>query len=277
MNRIASVIYDLREYFLLILYSLISLGLFASQDSPALRTMRSASLELFSTLESGLTFFGRYTRVMEENDRLREQNMTLSAQANLLRNSQAENDRLRTLLNFQQESGAPLKLARVVDRTFGTLRNILTINLGSSDGIKPDMAVLTDRGLVGRIILVSSHYALVQPVINPDFKVSVVAEKTRALGVLNWQGTDEAFATLLHVPLSTQLENGDYLYTADFSTFASPNIFVGQIADIAEDNYFYRVKVRLGVDFSTLTEVFVILRTAEHEKLELHEQYKQFQ
>ncbi|NTW49785.1 MAG: rod shape-determining protein MreC [Chlorobiales bacterium] len=277
MNRITSVLYDFREYLLLILYSLISLGLFASQDSAALRIMRSASLELFSTLEGGLTFFSRYVSVMGENDRLREQNMTLSAQTNLIRNAQAENERLRSLLNFQQKTGASLKIARVVDRTFGTLRNLLTINIGSSDGIKPDMAVLTDRGLVGRVVLVSPHYALVQPIINPDFRVSVVSEKTRALGVISWQGPDEGVATLLHVPVSTKLENGDYLYTTDFSTFASPNVFVGQIETIEEDNYFYRVKVKLGVDFTTLTEVFVDLRTVEREKMELHEQYKQFQ
>jgi rod shape-determining protein MreC len=277
MNRITSVLYDFREYLLLILYSLISLGLFASQDSAALRIMRSASLELFSTLEGGLTFFSRYVSVMGENDRLREQNMTLSAQTNLIRNAQAENERLRSLLNFQQKTGASLKIARVVDRTFGTLRNLLTINIGSSDGIKPDMAVLTDRGLVGRVVLVSPHYALVQPIINPDFRVSVVSEKTRALGVISWQGPDEGVATLLHVPVSTKLENGDYLYTTDFSTFASPNVFVGQITTIEEDNYFYRVTVKLGVDFTTLTEVFVDLRTVEREKMELHEQYKQFQ
>lgn len=277
MERIANFLYDLKEYLLLILFSLISLGLFASQDTPALRTLRSASLEVFSTLESGLTFFGNYARVMDENDKLREQNLALSAQTNLLRNAEAENERLKVLLNFEQKSGMPLKLARIVDRTFGTERNLLTINVGSSDSIKADMAVLTDRGLVGRIILVSPHYSLVQPIINPDFKVSVVTEKTRALGVLSWQGSNERVASVLHIPVSTRLENGDYLYTTDFSTFASPNIYVGQITGIEEDNYFYRVKVELGVDFTTLTEVFVDLRTVEKDKLQLQEQSKQFQ
>ncbi|ACF14871.1 rod shape-determining protein MreC [Chloroherpeton thalassium ATCC 35110] len=277
MQRIYDIFYDFKEYFLLVLYCLISLALFSVQDTPPIRTLRSAAVEIYSTLENGLTFFNRYFALMEENERLREQNIQLSAQTNLLRNAAESYSRFQRLLDFKESSSARLVLGRIVDRTFGNERNLITVNRGSSDGIQIDMPVYTDRGLVGRVILVSPHYSLVQPIINPDFKVGVYAEKTHAMGVLNWKGGDEVFAQLEHVPISSDIKLGDYLYTTEFSTFASPNIFVGEITKVHAGEFFYDIEVKLAVDFSALSYVFIELNRENGEKTELQQQYDKFQ
>jgi len=277
MQRIYDIFYDFKEYFLLVFYCLSSLGLFSLQDTPPLRVLRSTAVEVYSTLETGLTFFGRYFFLMEENARLREQNIRLSAQTNFLRNAAASHARFENLLDFKESSSARLVLGRVVDRTFGNEHNLITVNRGSNDGVKIDMPVYTDRGLVGRIILVSLNYSLVQPIINPDFKVSVHAEKTHAYGVLHWKGGNETVAHLEHVPISSNIEANDNLYTAEFSTFAGPNIFVGKITGVETGEFFYEIEVELSVDFSELSHVFIELSHKDEEKSKLQKEYKNFQ
>ncbi len=276
MQKLFDLFYQFREYGLLIFYCLISLWLYAVQNSEPIKLMRSTALEIISGLETGVAVFDEYLSLKPENQRLRKHNLQLSSETNLLRNAAFQHYEVSKMLDFQQNQRSRLKLAKIIHRSFGTERTLLTLNLGASDSVKVDMPVITDKGLVGRVILVSENYALVQPIINTDFKVSVYCEKTRAMGVIHWNGQDESRAKLEHIPISSRLEWGDRLYTTEFSTFSSPHIPVGTITSFKKNEFFYEVNVNLAVDFSTLLYVFVELKPGDPEKAAMIRSYEKF-
>lgn len=273
------IIYDFRQYILLVAFCLLSLALMVNRDAPALRVIRGASVEVFGAIETPLKMWNRYFGLMEENAALLATNAELSAQASRMRASQIENEKLRNLLNCKTETQRALRFAHVVDRTFHPERNLFMIDAGAQDSVEIGMAVLTDKGLAGRIILTSPHFSIVQPVINSDFKVSVVSEKTRLLGVAHWTGGDIERAQLLHIPTSRKIDVGERLLTTEFSSFANANIVVGTVeqTETNSNDLFQRVTIRLAVDFSTLEHVFVDLTKPNVEQNQLRARYKEFQ
>jgi rod shape-determining protein MreC len=277
MQKLIDLVYQFREYGVLVFYCVLSLWLYAVQNTQPVKLMRATALEVLSTLETSVSVVHEYLTLKDENLRLRQQNLMLSSETNLLRNAALKHQEIKSMLAFQDSHPSELKLARIVHRTFGSERTLLSINLGERDSIRTDMPVLTDRGLVGRVVLTSPNYALVQPVINTDFKVSVYCEKTRAMGVVHWNGQGEDHAKLEHIPISSQLEWGDRLYTTAFSTFTSPDILVGTITSFKKNEFFYDVNVDLAIDFSTLQYVFVEIKPKNLEKEKMIEAYESFQ
>lgn len=279
MERVLEILSGFRQYLLLIFFSLVSLALFSRSESAALRGVRSLGVEIFGNLGGGIGLVSRYFGLVSENAALLENNILLSSEVNLLRNARVENDRLRRLMDYRLGSPYKLKLARVVDRTFGSDRNLFMINLGSSDSLKVDMPVVTDRGLVGRVVLVSPSYAVVQPLINRDNKVSVVNQRSRTYGILNWQGGDESRCSVFNVPLTGSIQAGDLLVTTDFSTFAHPNTAVAVVESVEEvaGQSFFKVQAKLAVEFSSLEQVYVEFSAPEPEKETLRARYKELQ
>lgn len=273
------IIYDFRQYILLVIFCLLSLGLLVNRDTPALRVIRGASVELFGTIELPLKIWNRYLGLIDENAALLATNAELSAEVSRMRTAQIENEKLRRLLDCKAETPRTLHFAHVVDRTFHPERNLFTIDAGAEDSVEVGMAVLTDKGLAGRIILTSPHFSVVQPIINTDFKISVVSEKTRLLGVVHWTGGDIARAQLLHIPTSRRIEIGERLLTTEFSSFANANIWVGTVeqAETSDNDLFQRIRVSLSVNFSTLEHVFVDLKKPSIEQSQLRARYKEFQ
>ncbi len=273
-----ALLLDYREYLLLVFFCLLSLAMFVNQDTPALRVLRASGLEIFATVERGLGLITRYVGLASENDELHRRNTELLAELSLLRNAQAENQELKSLLDYKRRSAYPLKLAQIVDRTFSAERNLFTINLGANDSIEVNMPVLTDDGLVGRVVLVSPNYAIVQPIINRDFKVGVVSEKTRVLGLLTWI-PKEQLASMEHVLLSNPVEVGERVFTAHFSSFAAPYIEVGKIVavDKSEAQLFYKIRVVPSVNFGKLEQVFVMMRPTDKEFEAIRRRYRELQ
>ncbi len=273
------IIYDFRQYILLVVFCLLSLGLLVNRDTPTLRVIRGASVELFGAIETPLKIWNRYFGLVEENATLLATNAELLAEVSRMRTAQIENEKLRQLLNCKAETPRALHFAHVVDRTFHPERNLFMIDAGSEDGVEIGMAVLTDKGLAGRIILTSPHFAIFQPIINSDFKVSVVSEKTRLLGVVHWTGGDIRLSQLLHIPVSRKVEIGERLLTTEFSSFANANIPVGTVekAETSDNDLFQRVRIVLSVDFSTLEHVFVDLTKPNVEQNQLRARYREFQ
>lgn len=256
-------------YLFLLLYCSIALLLIRFEQDDVLSKIRNGSTELQASVNEKISSYGYLFNLREENERLLKINAEMLSRA--LRNEAAlrnENAR-KTLLSDSTFDSSGYVIARVIDRKFSSKENMLLIDAGRNRGILPDMTVLTPRGLVGRVVAVSEHYARVMPVIHNDFKVSVISAKSNATGILSWNGGAEHIAHIEHIPISSPLKRGELMLTTDFSTFSPGGIPVGRIVRIRPDKLFYAIDVWLSVNFSTLTHVLVAPLKKDPEKLEM--------
>lgn len=161
--------------------------------------------------------------------------------------------------------------AKVVSNSLKDANNLITIDKGSADGVRKDMGVVSGTGVVGIVYLVSSHYAVVIPLLNAKSNVSCKIENRDYFGFLNWRGGSTNQAFLDDIPRHARFKLHENIVTSGYSSVFPPGILVGKILHVynSPDGVSYRLCVQLATDFATLRDVSVIDNTLMKERIEV--------
>jgi len=252
-----------KEYLLLALYLVLSLVLLATNDTPQVRAMRSHLLGAAGNFQEVFGGIPNYFSLHEENRILREQNLTLTDEVNRLREARLENIRLHRLLNLKEHPPFNYRAAHVVGATSQGLRNTITIDVGERDGIKMNMPVVNDIGLVGRVGALSDKFSIIELLLHKDVRVSARVERSRVNGIIRWTGGRSLL--FANVPKSFDVQPGDVIITSEFSSIFPEGIRIGVVRGtrVVPGELFQVVEVTPAVDFDRLEEVFVALHTPD--------------
>ncbi|MBV9674077.1 MAG: rod shape-determining protein MreC, partial [Verrucomicrobia bacterium] len=126
----------------------------------------------------------RLDELERANEQLERENEQLRTANALLRNLQGEVSRLDQALGFEARSPFQLVPARVIARDSASWWSTCTINRGKRDGVEPDMAVVTEGGLVGKIATAANSVSIVLLISDESLRVSVSVEGTPEQGIL---------------------------------------------------------------------------------------------
>lgn len=161
--------------------------------------------------------------------------------------------------------------AKVVSNSINKPDNLITIDKGSLDGIRPDMGVVSGNGIVGVVYLVSPHYSMIIPVLNSHSNISVMIENRGYFGVLQWEGGDSKMAFVDDIPRHARFNGGDNIVTSGYSALFPPGILVGKVHRTynSPDGMSYRLRINLATDFSNLRDVCVINDAKLQERINL--------
>lgn len=219
----------------------------------------------------------RYFHLKTENDGLLAQNVALTReltelkeQLTELRNSEAlQKDSLVHSIN----SGYTFLTANIINNSLNSVNNFITLNKGSDDGVRPEMGVFNSDGIVGVVYLVSNSRAIVIPLLNSKSSVSCRVKGSNSFCSLSWDGGDPRYSNLIDLPRYAQFETGDTVVTSGFSSIFPGDLPVGTVERIEDsaDGMFYTVRVKLFVDFSRLTSVFIVGNDGYEEQSKLEE------
>lgn len=221
-----------RDYLVLGVLLLIGLILLLAQDHTLYRSARAAALEITAPVDGLYARSGRFQRALQDNEALRTEAVELSAELARLRAARVENQRLRALVGFAEEQEEDMIPAQVVRKDMTRQQNLITLNVGSSDGVAAGMPVLDERGLVGRIMLTSSNYSLVMPHQNTDFTVAArIAELSRD-GIVRWDGRVFDRLTMEFVVRTEPVEPGMLVTTSVASGTFPPGVPIGRVDSV---------------------------------------------
>lgn len=164
---------------------------------------------------------------------------------------------LQKLLDLRMETPLKTTAAYVIAGGASPDFRTATIDKGTSDGLKPDMAVISPAGVVGRIILPTSRAAKIQLLIDRDAAAGAVTERGRAQGVVVGTGTSLRFD---HVPGTADIKVGDRVVTSGIEGIYPKGFEIGQIESIERrSGEFSTVIIRPAVEFSSIEAVLVVL------------------
>ena len=273
MRRLVDIVLLFKEYFLLLLYLLISILLLSLSDTPQIRAIRSLTISMIGTAEDALGFIPNYFQLRNENRVLREQNLTLSEELIRLREARQENVHLRQLLALKEQSPFTYISASVVGKTLNLLQNTITIDAGRDEGVKPNMPIVTDEGLVGRVISTSPGYAIGQILWNKDFRASAKVERDRVDGILQWEGGEHL--SLRNVAKTLDVQVGDVVVTSEYSALYPAGIKIGVVSKTSQapGALFQTIEISPSVDFSRLEQVFVVVHSPDSERVALEQKH----
>ncbi len=270
LKRIYDLILLFKEYAVLSGLLVLSLILMAFGDNVQIRHIRSVATVIYGVVQDQISFLPRYFALRSENDMLRQMNINLADEVSRFRDARVENVRLRNLLNLKESQRYPLIAGKVVGKNLILLRNTMTLNIGKLDGVQPRMPVINEGGLVGVVATVSDHYSTVRILLNADFRASAKVQRSRVDGILAWDGDA---LLLTNVAKTLDVKIGDSLMTSEYSSTYPPDIRIGVVQEVSQQqgSLFKKVFVTPGVDFVTLEDVFVVAYTPDSERAELEQ------
>lgn len=203
-------------------------------------------------------------------------NDQLSLETEGLRNKIPEsfvsvNDQFVMINDTLRERKFRYKSAQIVNSSISKQLNYITINKGSREGLKPEMGVINNAGLVGLVKDVSEHFSTVIPVINRRFIASAELKSTGNFGLLKWDGENYRVAKLIDVPRHVKIAVGDTIVTRGASAIYPKGIPIGVINEIGanEGSNFHEIDVELSVDFNELRYVNIIENLLRNEQKQL--------
>jgi len=202
--------------------------------------------------------------VKEEYRRLKDLAVELQGQLVDKDELANENERLKALMDFKDDNpDLTVYGARVIGKSPGNWFNTLTIDRGSEDGVAVDMAVVTDNGLVGRVIEVGGGWAKVLSIIDSQSAVSAIAQRSRDNGTLQGDTTlydGKGLCRMVYLPQDATVREGDIVITSGLGDIFPKGLPIGIIVGVANEPFaVYRTAlIQPGVDFEHLEEVLVI-------------------
>ena len=206
--------------------------------------------------------------VHEQNKMLRNEVDQLRAQNVEANEFAAENTRLRALLGYKKAATQfDLVAARVIGRESATWTSMIVINRGTMDGVHQDMAVVTEKGLVGNVVEAGPNSSKVELVLDPRSAVGTLVQRpeSRVAGIVEGNPSDPMMPRMVNIPRTADVVEGDIIVTSGFGGVYPKGLLIGTVSEIRNDDgglLKYAV-LEPAVDFQKLEDVAVIVASRE--------------
>ena len=212
-----------------------------------------------------------YFHLKTANEDLLDRNMWLEQRLLFLENVLKEKG-LDSARLYSMERLAPTEYqifkANVIKNSLNKADNYITLDRGTTEGIRPEMGVVDANGVVGIVYKTSPHYSLVIPLLNSKSSISCKIVGSDYFGYLKWEGGNSRFAYLKDLPRHAEFNLGDTVVTSGYSTVFPEGVMVGTVDDMSDshDGLSYLLKIKLATDFGKVSNVRVSSRNGQDEQ-----------
>lgn len=171
-----------------------------------------------------------------------------------------ETQRLREILLLKDNEKRYVVTAKVVSKGWDPWANTLIINKGKVAGISKDMAVITPKGLIGKITYVADDNAYVLLITDVNFSAAVKVQETRKDAILSGNGSK--YSGLKYIPQEEDIKEGYTLATSGFDDLFPQEIPVGYVYALTKkgEGVFKNIEVMPFQDLTKLDEVIIVRR-----------------
>lgn len=201
--------------------------------------------------------------VRADNDKLAYENSRLRAEVRRLKNQEAENLRLRRLLNLRDTIDQETVSAVVVAKDTTEFFRVAHLTLDNPGAVvRPGMPVLSLDGTVGTVLRVSGEKVDVQLTVDSGFGVDVVVERTKARGFVRGVGDRSKYALRVeYVQRTDEVEEGDIVSTSGVGCRFPKGQPVAKVTKVIKRDFgmYQTVEAEPTVDFSRLEEALIVL------------------
>jgi rod shape-determining protein MreC len=221
------------------------------------------SIVWFQSGVSGLWHNYFYLRgVRQENRDLKLQIERLRIEQVRLNEDAEQARRLQALLGFKEQFISKTLAAQVIGSSGSEQSRSIYIDKGTGDGIRPDMAVITAEGVVGKVLRAFKTTSQVLLINDQTSGVGSILEKSRLQGVL--RGTPVGEVVLEKVMSDETVQPGEKVVTSGGDQIFPKGLPVGTVTKVSPGpELFLNIRMKPAADLSRLEEVLVITQQEE--------------
>jgi rod shape-determining protein MreC len=258
MRNLWAFIRKYNAFFLFLIFEISSLVIYVKYNSFQRAEFINSANSVTGGLYAKVDELHSYLSLNDVNDSLARENAHLR---NLLKSSFYVDTVTRhkvddTTYKRQYE----YIVAKVINNSVNHPNNYLTINKGSKQGIAKGMGVICNKGIVGKVVVVSDHFALVQSLLHKDSQFSAMLAKNKEIGYIQWtDDLDPHKGVLKDISNNALPQLGEWVVTSGYSLFPE-GIPIGKISSLRTKGggYSLNMEVTLSVDFGKLEYVNVV-------------------
>ena len=218
--------------------------------------------DLKNKIEGNSTYFSNMDSIIKENEELRTKNSELETELREFEKIKADNATLQSYMNLTQKYSSYNTIpAYVINRDVSNYSSTLILNVGSKDGVKENMTVIADKGLVGHVISVTETTAKVQVIIDAASTVSCTISTTNESIICKGTLENNQDLRASYIPTAAELIQGDTVYTSGIGGIYPKGIIIGTVKEIITTSNItdrYAI-VEPVVDFSKVDTVLLIV------------------
>ncbi|NOW97591.1 rod shape-determining protein MreC [Mucilaginibacter sp. SG564] len=258
MRNLLIFITKYNAFFLFLIFEISSLLIYVKYNSFQKATFINSTNKVTGTLYTQVSQFYGYLSLKEVNDSLARENAQLRG---MLKSAlYVDTVEKHKVVDTSYKQQYTYIVARVVNNSTNKRSNYITINRGSKEGITKDMGVICGSGVVGMVVDVSEHLAIVQSVLNKNTRFSAMLANNKEIGSFIWGADlDPKKGLLTDIQNDAQPKLGEQVVTSGYSLFPT-GIPFGKISNLHAKGggLLLNVDVTLAVDFSKLEYVYVV-------------------
>jgi rod shape-determining protein MreC len=228
----------------------VTFGVFAE-------VQRGATSAIESVQDGWQNYFA-LRQIRQENEQLRNEVAQLQIGLQQERALAQQTRSLQKLLDLRSQVQVDTTAANVIAAGADPAFRTMTIDKGSREGLRPDMAVIAPSGVVGRVIMPSARASKVQLLIDRNAAAGAMVERSRAQGVVVGSGTDRL--RMEYVPGTADIKVGDVVVTSGIDVIYPKGFVIGKIESMQRGaGTFSEIVIRPSVEFRDLEQVLVVL------------------
>ena len=258
---------------LFIILEILAIRYYAISTTYSRAKLVAASNVLMGGIYAKVSGIGSYFSLKKENESL---NKELAFLRNQLDSHYADyTDKTGMSDTTVKDRRYVYKTARVVGSTTARQNNYITLNKGRSDGLEPDMAVMSGGSILGYVLDCSEHFAVCISLLNRDFRTSGKIQNTDFYGSVYWDGVSPYHVTLSEVSKYAVVNVGDTVLTTDYSSIFPPDVMIGTVesAELVNNDTYYDIKVKLAANLFSPNNVQVVKFIRGDEQRDIESRY----
>ncbi len=211
------------------------------------------------------------TNTYQENQTLKQKVETIYELEVQLNDLKKDNEKMKEALKLQDTlNDYTLINATVIARNPDTWRDIVTINKGANEGLTPQMSVMSDNGLVGKVLDVNPTSARVALLSNNDHTLVRVAamiqgEKESIYGTITGYDYEKNILIMSQIQATQEIKVGDKVVTSGLGGVSPSSLYIGTVEEVAMDRFglYKEVRIKPAADTNDVRYVTVVKRTSE--------------
>ncbi|TCP32238.1 rod shape-determining protein MreC [Scopulibacillus darangshiensis] len=193
-----------------------------------------------------------YAKVKQENKEIKHDNQELKKELDLL--------------NDPDLSAYKKHPALVIGRSYDKWNQLVTVNKGEQDGIKPDMAVITPDGFIGKVRKAgqfSSEVILMTDTRNAN-QIAAMVQGSRIYGMIEGYDPEKNVLLFKKIPVKAKIKKGQMVVTSGLGQIFPRGLPIGKVKKVTTDQYGLTkiAEVEPAANLNDLTHVVIVEREA---------------
>ena len=208
--------------------------------------------------ENTLNAIRELKNLRQEVNRLQLENQQIHLELSNHKSLEADVARLESVLQIKSKFPHKAKIARIIAHDPSTWNNSFIVDVGAEDGVVVDSPVISEQGIVGRVVEATPRNSRVLLITDSDSSVAGIDDRSRVTGIV--LGTGRNALKYGYVNANEDVQKDDLLVSSGLGGIFPKGYVLGSVLKKtpSENGLYIDIEVAPAVDFAALDYVFIL-------------------